>query len=84
MPTHPRRRPARLALAGAIAGTLATGALAGPAMAASDDGSASPNCRKAGGDQQESLLHMRKAGGIPDFVTARKAGGEGIGWIIAI
>jgi hypothetical protein len=83
MSSHPRRRPARLALAGAIAGTLAAGALAGPAMAASDDGSASPNCRKAGG-QQENLLHVRKAGGVPDFVTARKAGGEGIGWIIAI
>ena len=35
--THPRRsRAVRLALGGAIAGALATGALAGPAMAASD------------------------------------------------
>ena len=83
MSTHPRRRPARLALAGAIAGTIAVGALAGPAMAATDDGSPSPNCRKAGG-QQENVLHMRKAGGVPDFVTMRKSGGEPIDWIIAV
>ena len=44
MSTHPRRR---LALALAIAGTLAGGVLAGPAMAAGDD---SQSMRKAGGD----------------------------------
>jgi hypothetical protein len=44
MSTHPRRR---LALALTLAGTLACGALAGPAMAA--DG-ADSSMRKAGGD----------------------------------
>ena len=70
MSTHPRRR---LALALAIAGTLAGGALAGPAMAAGDD-TESPGLtpRKAGGSQQQ-LLTMRKAGGDP-----------GTGYIIAI
>ena len=70
MSTHPRRR---LALALALAGTLAGGALAGPAMAAGDDG-ARPmrRVRKAGGDQQE-------------YLTIRKAGGDpGTGYIIAI
>jgi hypothetical protein len=38
MPTHPRRG---LALALVIAGTLAGGVLAGPAMAAGDAGSSS-------------------------------------------
>jgi hypothetical protein len=73
MSTHPRRR---LALALTLAGTLACGALAGPAMAA--DGAESPGLtpRKAGGDQHE-LLTMRKAGGDPhELLTMRKAGGD--------
>jgi hypothetical protein len=56
--THSRRR---LALAGAIA-AVATGALAGPAMAADDPGSDS-ECRKAGGRDYDLVL--RKAGGEP-------------------
>ena len=69
MSTHPRRR---LTLALALAGTLAGGALAGPAMAASDADSPAPTVRKAGG-------------GTPEFVTLRKAGGDGgIGYIIAV
>src|SRR5829696_38951 len=67
MSTHPRRR---LTLALALAGTLAGGALAGPPMAASDADSPAPTVRKAGG-------------GTPEFVTLRKAGGDGgIGYII--
>ena len=58
---HPRRR---LALAGVIA-AVATGALAGPAMAADDAGSAS-ECRKAGGMTTDELVTPRKAGGDPD------------------
>ena len=46
--THPRRR---LAVALAIAGTLAGGALAGPAMAAGD-GDPDASLRKAGGDTE--------------------------------
>ncbi len=57
---HSRRR---LALAGVIA-AVATGALAGPAMAADDAGSAS-ECRKAGGMTTDELT-PRKAGGDPD------------------
>ena len=68
MSTHPRRR---LALALALAGTLAGGALAGPAMAASDADSPAPTVRKAGGDQHE-------------YLTVRKAGGEPTGYIIAV
>src|SRR5215212_1833988 len=69
MSTHPRRR---LALAVAIAGTLAGGALAGPAMAADDAGSPALTVRKAGGGQHE-YLNVRKAdGAVPDFVTLRK------------
>ena len=67
MSTHPRRR---LALALAVAATLAGGALAGPAMAAGDDSeSSSLTPRKAGGSQQE-LLTMRKAGGDPGYIIA--------------
>ena len=68
MSTHPRRR---IALALTIAGTLAGGALAGPAMAASDADSPGLTMRKAGGEP-------------PEFVTLRKAGGEPVGYIIAI
>jgi hypothetical protein len=82
MSTHPRRR---LALTLALAGTLAGGALAGPAMAASDADSPAPTVRKAGGDQHENIT-VRKAGGaMPDFVTLRKSGGDPeVGYIIAI
>ena len=81
MSTHPRR----FALAVAIAGTLAGGALAGPAMAAGDTESSVATVRKAGADQHE-ILTMRKAGGDPPgFVVCRKAGGgSGIGYIIAV
>ena len=68
MSTHPRRR---LALALAVAATLAGGALAGPAMAAGDDAD-SPSVgspRKAGADQHEYLT-MRKAGGDPESIIA--------------
>ncbi len=68
MSTHPRRR---LALAIALVGTLGGGALAGPAMAASDADSPALTVRKAGGDQNE-------------YVTMRKSGGEPIGYIIAV
>ena len=64
----------RVALSGALAGAIAAGAVAGPALAAD-----SLTCRKAGGpppqdltvrkagsDQQEYALHVRKAGGVPD------------------
>ena len=47
MSTHPRR----VAIALAIAGALAGGALAGPAMAAGDHESPVATVRKAGGDQ---------------------------------
>jgi hypothetical protein len=62
MSIHTLRRSPRLALAATIGGMLAAGALAGPALAASDgaDGSAL-TVRKAGGEQQE--LTVRKAGG---------------------
>jgi len=59
----------------AIAAALATGALAGPAMAADTPGdgggdqSASLQVRKSGGDQQEYLT-MRKAGGDPKSIIA--------------
>ena len=56
-----RFRGARLGAAGAIAGVIAAGALATPAMAASDTGSVA-SARKAGGDQHD-LVTMRKAGG---------------------
>jgi hypothetical protein len=82
MSTHPRRR---LALTLALAGTLAGGALAGPAMAASNADSPAPTVRKAPGSDQNEYMTVRKAGGeVPDFVTLRKAGGEPIGSIIAI
>jgi hypothetical protein len=82
MSTHPRRR---LAVAIAIAGTLAGGALAGPAMAADGGDSPAPTVRKAGGHEYENIT-VRKAGGAaPDLVTLRKAGRDaGIGYIIAI
>jgi hypothetical protein len=60
MSIHPRPR---LAIAGVLAGTLLVGALAGPAMAASDDGSASLTVRKSGGDQHE-YFNLREAGGV--------------------
>ena len=65
MSTHPRRR---LALALAVAGTLAVGALAGPAMAASDAESSAPTVRKAGGELEN--LTMRKAGGDTESIIA--------------
>ena len=66
MSSHPRR----LALVCAVAGALASGALAGPAMAAGDEDSSAPECRKAGGDQMEYVLHVRKAGGDPNPLAA--------------
>ena len=83
MSTHPRRRLAP-AIAIAIAGTLAGGALAGPAMAADDGDSPAPTVRKAGGHEYEYVT-VRKAGGaVPDFVTLRKAGRDSeIGYIIS-
>jgi len=69
MSTHPRRR---LALVCAVAGALATGALAGPAMAASDVASPAAEADNASGPPQE-------------LVTPRKAGGDrDIGFIIAV
>lgn len=80
MSTHPRR----LAIVLAIAGTLGGGALAGPAMAASDHESPAAAAREAGGAEHE-YLSMRKSGGEPpEFVTLRKAGGEPIGYIIGV
>ena len=80
MSTHPRRR---IALALTIAGTLAGGALAGPAMAASDTDSPGLTMRKSGGEHE--YITVRKAGGaMPDFVTLGKPGGEPLGHIIAI
>jgi len=82
MSTHPRRR---LTLALALAGTLAGGALAGPAMASSDADSPAPTVRKAGGDQHDYLTVRKAGGGTPEFVRLRKAGGDGgIGYIIAV
>ena len=68
MSTHPRR----IALALALAGTLAGGALAGPAMAANDADSPAPTFRKAPGTEQHENM------------TVRKAGGEPTGYIIAV
>jgi hypothetical protein len=68
----------------AIAAALAAGALAGPAMAAGDGGSADPQCRKAGEKPLEYLV-LRKAGrDAPDFAGAPRSGGEPEGSIIAI
>ena len=80
----PRMPAIRRALGVAIAGALAAGALAGPAMAASDDGSADPQCRKAG-EKPLEYLTVRKAGADkPDVFNARKPGGEPLGYIIAV
>jgi len=62
----------------AIAATLATGALAGPAMAADVPGGDQSDiivvCRKAGKDVPQYLT-MRKAGkDAPQYLTVRKAG----------
>jgi hypothetical protein len=66
-----RSHGGRIALAGAITGALALGALAGPAMAATDGTS--------------HVGAMRKSGGKPpEFVVIRKAGGDGNPYIIAI
>ena len=67
MLTHSRRR---LVLACAVVGTLAAGAIAGPAMAAGDADSPAPECRKAGGDQQEYVPRPRKAGGETQDIIA--------------
>ena len=64
MSTMPHRS---LALALAVAGTLACGALSGTAMAAGDDEPASLTPRKAGGSTQE--LTMRKSGGDPETAS---------------
>jgi hypothetical protein len=94
MHTHQLRR----ALVCAIAGALAAGALAGPAMAASDAAPDAPEGRKAGADQHEYLtvrksgsdpigyiIGVRKSGGMqPAFVTVPNAGGDPIGYIIGV
>jgi|tagenome__1003787_1003787.scaffolds.fasta_scaffold20291532_2 hypothetical protein len=74
-----RTHGVRRALVTAIAGALAAGALAGPAMAAGDDGSSAPDCRKAGEKPTESLT-VRKAGAERDVA----AHGEPQGSIIAV
>jgi hypothetical protein len=56
MYTHPRRiAGARRVLGVAVAGALAMCALTGPAMAATSDGTAVPQCRKAGEKPLEYL-----------------------------
>jgi hypothetical protein len=56
MYTHPRRSAgARRVLGIAVAGALAMCALTGPAMAATGDGTAVPQCRKAGDKPVEYL-----------------------------
>jgi hypothetical protein len=61
MLTHSARQTPRLALAALIGVTLVAGALAGPALAADDAGTAAS---KAGGEQPAP--GMRKAGGDPE------------------
>jgi hypothetical protein len=76
MHTNRFRIPAaRRALGAAIAGALAAGALAGPAMAATDDGGADPQCRKAGEKPLEYLV-VGKAGDKGDTFFARTPGGD--------
>ena len=61
MYTHRLRIPGvRRALVTAVAGALAAGALAGPAMAATDDGSDAVHCRKAG---EKPVEYLRATGG---------------------
>jgi hypothetical protein len=75
----------------AIAATLATGALAGPAMAAEapGDGGGDPSdiivvCRKAGKDVPQYLT-MRKAGkDAPQYLKLKKSGPPTGGFIILI
>jgi hypothetical protein len=82
MLTHPRRSH-RLAIAAAIAGTLAGGVLAGPAMAAGDGGGHGViTPRKAGGHEVEYLMTPRKAGGKNSIIAVRKAGGHEIEYLI--
>ena len=64
-----RSHGVRRALVTAITGALAAGALAGPAMAASDDGSGAPECRKAG-DKPIGSLTIREAGGESGAVAS--------------
>jgi len=73
-----RSHGVRRALVTAITGALAAGALAGPAMAASDDGSSAPECRKAG-EKPIGNLVIRKAGG-----ESNAAAGEPQSSIIAV
>ena len=93
MYTNRLRIPAaRRALGAAIAGALAAGALAGPAMAATDDGGADPQCRKAGehlvlrkaGDKGGPFYARTAGGDKTDVFHAHKADGEPQGSIIAI
>jgi len=85
MYTHPvRTRGVHRALGVAIAGVLATGALAGPAIAAGDDGSAAAQCRKAGEKPLEYLTMGETGGDAIDGRNAFKSGGEPQGDIIAV
>ncbi len=85
MHIHQTRIPGvRRALGVAIAGVLATGALAGPAMAATDDGPAGPECRKAGEKPLEYLTARDAGGDTTDVLNVRKSGGEPQGSIIAV
>jgi hypothetical protein len=67
MLTHSARQTPRLALAALVGVTLAAGALAGPALAADDSGTAAakpgsdapaPGMRKAGGDPGASIISV--------------------------
>jgi hypothetical protein len=67
----------RRALVTAIAGALAAGALAGPAMAATGDGSGSGDitCRKAGEKPMGYIIAVRKAGEKPiEHLTDQPSG----------
>lgn len=73
-----------MAVALAVAGAVAVGAFAGPAMAADDGASPAGDMRKSGGEPPE-IASMRKSGGEPpEFVVIRKAGGDGNPYIIAV
>jgi hypothetical protein len=85
MHIHPTQIPGvRRALGVAIAGVLASGALAGSAMAAPGDGSAGPECRKAGEKPLEYLTVRNADSDKTNVQHVHKSGGEPEGYIIAI